>query len=341
MRTDFERRIAPLWLLLLTTAVVLFVAFSLARCGGDDDPIDIIEPPGTATPASPQTVVAERTPEPTEFRTAYINILSPRTLDAANTVPAETFEERMAVLVKELKEFRPDVVAFSEVTDTPEHGKAAEILWKELKLEPFYVRSKPWVPGQSKDQEAELIKLFGFEEGELILFNANRFPNLGGERHWLNPRTSDIDAPAAIWVRFKGPDSIGEIDVFVTHLTGTDARARAQQAADFASYIESKHGDGPVIVLGDLGDPPDSATVTVFGDMGLEDAFAGIPELTCCREAVIGEQPAATVRTDYMLVEGWTPSVVDVFGDQPATRADGTLLYASDHNGISAVFPIP
>jgi endonuclease/exonuclease/phosphatase family metal-dependent hydrolase len=341
MDADLERRFGPGWLVMLATAMAVFVAFSLARCGGDEDPIDIIEPPGTATPITPQTVVAEPTPNPTEFRIAYINILSPRTLDSANTVPSETFEERMALIVKELKEFRPDVVAFSEVSDTQEHGKAAEILWKELKLEKFYVRSKPWVPGQTKEQEEASIKLFGFEEGTLILFNANRFPNPGGERRWLNPRTNDYEAPAAIWMRFKGPDSIGEIDVFVTQLTGIDSRARSQQAADFASYIESKRGEGPVIVLGDLGDPPDSATVKVFGDMGLEDAFTGIPELTCCREAVIGEQPAAAVRTDYMLVEGWTPSVVDVFADQPGTRADGTLLYASDHNGISAVFPIP
>ena len=341
MGRELERKLGPWWLFALATLAAVLAAVSFARCGGDDDPIDIIEPPGSPTPATPGTIVAEPTPNPTEFRVAYINLLSPRTLDAANTVPSDTFEERMALVVQELREFRPDVVAFSEATDTKEHGKAAEILYKELSLEPFYVRSKPWVPGMSKDEGENLVKTFGWEEGELILYNGNRFPNPGGERHWLNPRTSDIDAPAAIWMRFKGPDSIGEIDVFVTHLTGTDARARAQQAADFAGYIESKRGDGPTIVLGDLGDAPDSATVKVFSDAGLLDAFAGIPELTCCRESVLGEQPPAALRTDYLLVSGWTPSLVDVFADVPGKRKDGTPLYASDHNGISAVFPIP
>lgn len=329
------------WWALVFAALAAVAALSLARCGGDGDHIEIIEPPGTPSPSPAATIVAEPTPEPTEFRVAYINLMSPKALDATNTVPSETFEERMALVVAQLKEFKPDVVAFSEVANTDEHGKAAEILVKELMLEQFYIRSKPWVPGQTKEEQENLVKLLGWEEGELVLYNGRRFPNLSGERFWLNPRTGDIETPAAVWMRFKGPASVGEFDIFVTHLTGTDARIRAQQAASLQAYIDEKKGPGRVILLGDLGDPPDSPTVQVFTAAGLHDAFAGIPENTCCRESLLGDQPPPPLRTDYMLVSDWTPSVVDVFADVPTKRADGTLLYASDHNGITAVFPIP
>ena len=33
-------------------------------------------------------------------------------------------------------------------------------------------------------------------------------------------------------------------------------------------------------------------------------------------------------------------SELAVFGDQPKTLPDGTVVYASDHNGIRAAFPI-
>jgi len=341
MRTRRNAADPAPWAALALAVLAVAIALAVARCGGDKDPIEVIEPPTTPSPSPAATVVAEPTPEPTEFRVAYINLMSPKTLDATNTAPSDTFDERLALVIAELKEFKPDVVAFSEATDTPEHGKAADILGKELVLERFYVRSYPWVPGQTKAEQETLVKAIGGEEGELILYNAARFPHLSGDRFWLNPRTSQIDAPAAIWMRFKGPAAIGEIDVFVTHLTGTDTRVRAQQAASLRAYIDEKKGRGPVILLGDLGDPPDSATVQVFTSSGLQDPFAGIPEATCCRESILGEQPPVTTRTSYVLVSRWTPSVVDVFAETPGKREDGTLLYASDHNGVTAVFPIP
>jgi hypothetical protein len=73
----------------------------------------------------------------------------------------------------------------------------------------------------------------------------------------------------------------------------------------------------------------------------LTDVFAGSPVQTCCRPAILGEQPELTQRTDFLLTSGWGPSAVATFGHVPAPRADGTPLYASDHNGISAVFPLP
>ena len=324
-------------LALLIPSAFLFAAASACGDGGED--IDIIPPAGSPTAAATTEVSADPTPDPTEFRVAYINLMSPRSLDATNTVPAETFERRIAIVVEQLKAFKPDLVAFSEVSST-EIGRAKDILVRELKMEPLYVRAKPWYSGQSKEEGEQFVKAAKFEEGELILVNGSRFIPQDGEPKWMNPRTADGEAAAGLWWRLKGPGSIGDIDIFVTHLTGTDPRVRAQQSADFAQFVASKRGNGPTIVLGDLGDAPGSGSLQALLDLGLKDAFEGLPVVTCCRESVKGEQPSPILRTDFILVSGWAPSVVDVFADEPKKLADGELLYASDHNGVAAIFPI-
>jgi endonuclease/exonuclease/phosphatase family metal-dependent hydrolase len=308
-------------------------------CGGGDE-IELIPPPGSPTARPAATATAEPLAAPTELRVAYINLMSPLALDATNTTPSDTFEQRLWIVIEELKAFKPDLLAFSEVTDTKAHGKVASVLARELKMEPLYVRAKPWFAGTTQEQSDAIVKSAGFEEGELILVNGTRFPNSEGERKWLNPRTSEGEVAAALWMRLKGPEPVGVIDVFVSHLTGTDARVRTQQAADLAAFITSKRGTGPVIVLGDLGDPPGSATEKALLDAGLHDLLANSTIGTCCRESVVGEQPQLTVRHDYIFSSGWRTSELAVFGDQPKTLPDGTVVYASDHNGIRAAFPI-
>ncbi|MGE0601675.1 MAG: endonuclease/exonuclease/phosphatase family protein [Dehalococcoidia bacterium] len=327
-----------LWLALATVAIT--AAALAAACGGDDGGIEIIPPPGSPTPTATPTIPTEPTVEPTQLRIAYINLMSPLTLNATNTVPSDTMEFRLQMVIDQLKEFKPDVVAFSEVTDTPEHGRVKSLLAKELLMQPFYVRAKPWYAGTTQEQADEIIKSAGFEEGELILVNGTRFPNPEGEQRWLNPRTNDGEAAAALWIRLNGPASIGSIDVFVTHLTGVDANSRAQQAQDFAHFYADKHGEGQAFVLGDMGDPPGSATQKVFLDLGLFDLFADSGLTTCCRETVVGQQPAPATRTDYMFSTGWAPVELALFADQPKQQEGGQLIYASDHNGIRAVFPI-
>ena len=328
-----------LWLSLAVVAVISAVI--AAACGGDDsDDIEIIPPPGSPTATATPTISTEPTVEPTELRIAYINLMSPLTLNSTDTVPSDTFDARLQIVIEQLKLFKPDVVAFSEVTDTPEHGRVKSVLAKELLMQPFYVRAKPWYAGTTQEQADAIIKSVGFEEGELILVNGTRFPNPEGEQRWLNPRTNDGEAAAALWIRLNGPASVGPIDVFVTHLTGVDTAVRAQQAADFARFYVAKRGDGQAFVLGDMGDPPGTPTQQVFLDLGLTDLFAQSSLTTCCRVTVVGEQPPLTTRTDYIFSTGWAPVELNVFGEEPQEQDGGILVYASDHNGIRAVFPI-
>jgi len=312
----------------------------LVGCGAGDDDITIIPPPGSPSPSGGVgTVTADPTPEPTEFRVAYINLMSPLSLDATNTTANDTFEARLQIIVAELKEFKPDLVAFAEVTETSAERSARAILAQELKMEPHYVRAKPWYLGRSKEANDVIREQAGFEEGELVLVSS-RFPSLGAEKVWLNPGTSEAEGPAGLLVKVKGPASIGTIDVFVSHLTGADAKVRAQQAADFAKFVSSKRGGGPAVVLGDLGDPAGSPTQQAFLDIGLTDVLAKSDLQTCCRDGLIGELQPATTRTDYILTSNWLPSALANFGHLPKKLDDGTLLFASDHNGLTAVFPV-
>ncbi|MEO8539657.1 MAG: hypothetical protein ABI577_07945 [bacterium] len=322
-------------------AAVISVAFGLlaAACGGDDD-ITIIHP-ATSTPAAAQ---ASATPDlgnqPTEFRVAFINLMSPISLDATNTSASDTFDARLTLVIDQLKEFKPDLVAFNEATKTNLHGSVEDRMVKELKLESVYITAKPWYVGLSKDQNAEIAQQVGFQEGELVLVRSDRFPILGYEKTWLNPRTSEAEGPGVLHVKVKGPPSVGEIDVFVSHLTGVDSKIRAQQATSFAQFIKAKKGSGPAIVLGDFGDPAGSPTQQAFLDIGLSDILEQSGLQTCCREGLVGEQAAPQTRSDYLLTSQWMPSALGLFADEPKKDDSGGLLYASDHDGVTAVFPI-
>lgn len=324
---------------LVLAGFLALASLGAAACGGGDDVQ--IQRPATSTPAPPsQTPTPDSAELPTEFRVAFINLMSPISLDSTNTTASDTFEARLNLVIEELREFKPDLVAFSEATKTNAHGSVEDRLVKELKLESVYIAAKPWYVGLSKEQNAEIAKQVGFQEGELVLVRSDRFPILSYEKMWLNPRTSEAEGPGVIHVKVKGPPSLGEIDVFVSHLTGPDSRVRAQQATSFAQLIKSKKGSGPTIVVGDFGDPAGTPTQQAFLDIGLSDILQESGLQTCCREGLLGEQAPPAERTDYILSSQWMPSALGLFADQPKKQDNGQLLYASDHNGLTASFPI-
>jgi endonuclease/exonuclease/phosphatase family metal-dependent hydrolase len=327
-------------LVVLTLAAALLAAFAGIRCREDDATPN---PPRTAiaTPTVTTAVAraASETPEPPrEFRVAFINLLSPLTVDANNQEAGETFDERLDLVIKALKAYNPDLIAFNEASVTKAYGSAITRLAKELKMEFQYARANPWYPGQTKEQSDDLAKQIGFEEGELIL---SRYPiKDGSQRYALNPRTSESgEVRAALHVVVKGPGSLGDIDVYVTHLTGGSDKTRRAQVADFTSFVATTRGTGPTIAM--VGDPDISLTNDLYQAIGLHDVAGEADAFTCCRDSVIGEQPPVTGRADYLMSDRWKPMSWSIFGDEPSPRADGTLLYPSDHNGIWATFAVP
>lgn len=324
------RRLAFLGLLLLPLA---------AACGSDEGStgfVSVVTPSPPVTNPSFTPVPGDATPAITEFKVAVINMMSPVVVDTANTIASETYDQRLDALIEELKQLKPDIVALNEWTNTKAHGNPAAKLGKELKMEYQWVRANPWFPGQSKEQNDAIADQIGFQEGELIL---SRHRILRAESKWLTQRTSETEGRAVLHVVLLAPDPLGEVEVYLTHLTGGD-RVRAAQAASAASIIKDTRGKIPLLVLGDLSDTPGSATTQPFIESGLADVVGEAPLFTCCRDAIIGEMPHPATRTMHIFASGWPAPAVSIFGDRPRKRADGSLLYTSDQNGLFAVFPV-
>lgn len=319
-------------------------ALALASCGGagDDDGDTFVPLPTPSASPSPEPFTPQPAPEPTELRVAFINLMSPVGTDATNTVAADTFEERLNLVIAELKEFKPDIVGFNEATVTEAHGDAREKLATALKMEPFWLRANPWFPAQTRDANDAIAKQIGFEEGELVLVRSDRFPLVGGvDPHWINPRTSETEGRVAFHLKVRIPGTTGDADIYITHLTGGGEAVRTRQAASVAGFIRSTRGTGPAIVLGDLSDVPESGAYGELMEIGLQDSFAEAGVATCCRESPVGEQKPLTLRTDYLLTARWWPAETGALGEVAAKRADGTVLFASDHIGLFAVFALP
>lgn len=330
------------WAALLMTVA----AISAASCGpgqGASDTVPTVPVTTTIIPTTMPTGTA--TAAPTEIRVAFIDLLGPVGLDSTNTQAADTYGARLALVIKELRAFRPDIVGFNDVTNTKAHGNTGEALAAALKMESQSIRANPWFPGQTQAQNDAIARQIGFEEGDLIL---SRYPILRADRLWINPRTSETEGRAALHVVVKGPPSTGEIDIYITHFTGGGEQVRAAQAASVVAWIGKTRGSGPVLVMGDLGDGPGSAAYAAFTAAGLTDLAmpdgsgprAVAPANTCCRTSVAGAQPPLTARTDYLFAAGWAADGVSPFAAQPERQPGGSLLYASNHDGLTAVFPV-
>ena len=297
------------------------------------------DPKSFPSPTQPP-VTPEPTPEPTEFRVAYINLMSPLTIDETDTVPGDTYQARLQLVIAELKEFNPDVVGFSEATRTEEYGDTIARLATELRMQPQAVHVNPGFAGQSEDQMRALADEIGWQENELVLIRGDRFPDLGATYKWLVPRTSQFEARRALHVKVKGPSETGDIDIFLTHLTDGDQDLRGLQAQDFANFIVAQRSFNRGVVMADLSDGPESPAYQALRAIDLTDPFEGSDVLTCCRVSVVGAQEPMTARTSYIFGWSWSPVETGTFGGSGATSSDGTVVFPSDHLGLWAIFPL-
>lgn len=320
------------WVLSLVLGALL-----VASCGGDGDNNDI-DRSGTPTVVATASIPSGPTPTTTpisEFKVAFINLYSPLTV-GDNQVAAETLGARIQQLSAEIQRLDPDLIAFNEASITGA-GDAIDRLVTELKLEWAYMRANPGF-GLDNADAAPIVDASEFEEGELLF---SKHPILEFERLWLSPRTTELgEGRIALHVRVKAPSPLGEISVFVTHLTGGSEAIRQAQAADLVARAEVEREGRPTLLIGDMGDPVESATYEIFRAAGYSDPAWGGTLATCCRESVIGPQPDLTTRPDCILSLGFGDGAVQLFAQTPVTLQDGRELYASDHNGLFAVFPV-
>ncbi len=325
-------------------SVLAAFAGLLAACGSNEpDFVPRTTPAGGSSPTATLPTTPTPTTPPTEFRVAFVNLMHGRPLDVSNTVPDATLKERLAMIIEELKAFNPDVVGLNEASITKAHGNIAAHIAKELKMEFQYRLSTPWLQTQTYADAQKVATQTDFEEGEAVLVSA-RYKLLRWDFRALNPRTSNTESRTALWVRMEGPEQVGMIDVYIAHLTAGTDKERATQATDLLKFVKDTRGTGAIFVLGDFSEPPGSETQKALLDGGLTDVLATLKEPlplgTCCRDNVLGEQAPLTLRTDYIFSGAWLATSGVVLGAKPGKRPDGTLLYASDHNGVGAVFSL-
>lgn len=323
-------------LFLVAAASVMFAA----ACGGSGEPQPRPTPETSPTPAPSATPIAA-TPEPrTTLRIAYINLDSPFPLDPEDTSAADTFEERLANVIEELRELDPDIVAFADVSWSEEDGAAWSVLAAELKMEFQYARSAPWLPNQTKEESDELVAQLGWEEGLLLL---SKEPILSADRHALPGRDSDVGlGEIVLHVSLAAPVAAGILHVFIAQLAEDDPELQLDQAQELRAFIDETAPDGSIVLLGSFG-PAESTGVWVLQQQftDLAEEFRGeFAFHTCCRENVLSIGGGLDVRADFIMTDGWLAEDIVAFGHLPQPRADGSALYVSVRNGLLAVLPM-
>lgn len=323
------------WLALPALAL-LAVSLVALSCGGDGDDDAGTEPTPSMIPSATFPAGPSPTPAPiTQLKVSFINLYSPLTVDGS-PVPGQTQSARIALLSEEIRKLDPDVILFTEASWTSA-GNAVDELVNELKLDYAYMRANPGFALDNAEAEP-IVRQAGFEEGELLF---SRYPILGFERIRLSPLSSELgDGRIALHARIRAPAPLDEFNVVLTHLWGGNEGIRTAQAADLVNKLGDLTAGRPTIFAGDLGDPVESATYQVFRDAGFADPGWAQPLVTCCRQGVVGEQPELTSRPDCIMSQGFGPGSVQLFAEHPVTQGDGTKLYASDHNGLFAVFAL-
>ena len=350
-------------------AVLCLIIAAACGGGGGDEPTPTPSPAPTETPDFFPTPAAT---VPTVLRVAYLNLMAPPIgAEEGVTVEHETFDARLEIIIGQFQEFGADLVGVSEAEWVEGLGSSA---WTRLagglQLEGIFVRANPWCFGQSQDESDGLVDELGFEEGEYLL---SRHPIIEARRFEL-PALSFCESRVVLYAVVSAPEPIGEIDVYVTRFGG-DESMLGSQARSLLSTIALTHDpDRAVIIMGDLGAPPDSDALKVLTDAGyLDPLIAQTDALTCCRSSVRFEAGALTptatatvdpqnspdpeatpevtpapepgpagltMRTDYILVGQWGVETWQLLAELPAEQPGGQALFASDHNGIGIVFDL-
>ncbi|MGE5597273.1 MAG: hypothetical protein ACM3S1_14710, partial [Hyphomicrobiales bacterium] len=89
--------------------LVLLGVLLVAACGGGGEDLEPIRSTPTPVPGTPDAALSP-TPmpdPPRELRVAFINLAAPVALDANDPGLSDTFDERLALLIRELQAFDP------------------------------------------------------------------------------------------------------------------------------------------------------------------------------------------------------------------------------------------
>jgi len=243
-------------------------------------------------------------------------------------------ERRLAIVSRELRALDPDVVALQESSIGRARGNVAARLAAELGFQYVHATTTSRAtPFALLNRLAAFV--MDFSEGPAIL---SRFPIVATEVHDLRHCTKWLDPRVMLRAEIVTP--AGAIDVFSTHTSADECQVDRVRAILLAA-----RGARPALVMGDLNTAEWSPALRRLteGERVVDVFRAANPEAAgpTTWQRIDGESPTARRRVDYILMlrGGRVPGVVRdsrVVLDVPERRADGTVLWPSDHYGVFA-----
>jgi len=276
--------------------------------------------------------------EPQLLRVVTFNLLHDG--PASGFFEGDTYlEERLEIVIHELKALDPDIVAVQEASDSRKHGNVAERLARALGFHVVFAPATDRV-FRLAPLDWTIVGAMGFKEGSAVL---SRYPIVASEvtdlprcRQWIEPR---------ILLRVEISIGRGPLQIYSTHL----ARGDDCQMVRVGEIVRERRGAGLSLLMGDFNAPETSpALTTLRREAGFVDAFRDAnpdaPGPTVWQRIDV-EKATASKRVDFILyLQGLETSATvrssRLVLDHPGRLPDGRVLWPSDHYGVLAEFEV-
>ncbi|WP_172834372.1 endonuclease/exonuclease/phosphatase family protein [Nitrospira japonica] len=289
-----------------------------------------------ASPIIMPAALAQDDPPP--LRVVTYNLLHDGA--ASGFIEGDThLEDRLEMVIRELKALDPDIVGLQEASDSRTHGNIAERLAQALGFHVVFAPATEHI-FRLPPLDWAVVGAMGFKEGSAIL---SRFPIVDSEvtdlprcRRWIEPR---------ILLRAEIATERGPLQVYSTHV----ARGDECQMRRVGELVRERGWLGLSLLMGDFNTPETSQILTALRlEAGFVDTFRvanpDAPGPTVWQRIDV-EAPTASTRVDFILyLPGSASSAVvrssRVILDRPGRLPDGRALWPSDHYGVLAEIDI-
>jgi endonuclease/exonuclease/phosphatase family metal-dependent hydrolase len=237
----------------------------------------------------------------------------------------EFLTDRLEIIAGEITRLNADIVMLQEVPWTLKTGSAAEFLANKTSMNYAYLRAN-----------GNRWGIF-FEEGEAIL---SRYPITNLEYKELQPKAGLFENRVVLHGKVVSP--IGDIYLFVTHLTNGETEINLQQSQALLEFVNEIRGEYNLIA-GDFNAQPESPQIQMITQDWIDpkETIPTYNEFTCCA-IVFSQSPSDPYRKriDYIFISNnlVIHDLVRAF-DQPVEVEEG-WLWPSDHAGLLIEFSL-
>jgi endonuclease/exonuclease/phosphatase family metal-dependent hydrolase len=251
---------------------------------------------------------------------------------ASVTGDGERLEDRLAIVVAELRRLQPDLIALQEASIGSRRGHVALRLARELGYYAAHASTTERIFKYALLSRLA-VGLIDFSEGPAVL---SRWPIVARDVVQLTRCGRPLNSRVVLGVTVEAPN--GPLQVLSTHSSGD-----ACQLSHIEQVARERRTVLPSVLMGDFNaseaDPPLAALKRAF-----VDAFRAVnPDEPGFTDLQQTDAATATVsqRYDYIFVVPGArgPGAVltsRVVLNAPRRYADGTMLWPSDHYGVLA-----